>query len=202
MDDAGRLLARISPTISWRGFSSGFAAETISPDVLDRLPPDYLALLKTLGGGEGFLGDSFLRLYSLDESAAANREYHVTEFLPGCYLFGSDGCGNAYLFDLQKPEILFVSFIPLDRRLARSMGSDFSGFLESLSRLPPGSRSPMPANANPDLDGKEIHEIHPVVLGGDPVNLANKVFITPPQHAKASTFFNRLVREMRAQQET
>ena len=48
--------------------------------------------------------------------------------------------------------------------------------------------------------GKEIREKHPVVLGGDPVNPDNKVFIAPPEHAEASTFFNRLVQKIRAEQ--
>ena len=202
MDEVAIALRKVAPITSWKSSGTSFAPETLSKEILGLLPAGYLEFLEVLGAGEGFLGTSFLRVYPLDEAAAANREYHVDEFLPRCLLFGSDGCGNAYLFDLEKrpSEIIRVPFIPLDREFGRSMGNDFLRFVESLAEIPRGYTGPLPVRPNPETAGKEIHEKHPVVLGGDPTSPDNKVFLAPPEHAKASTFFNRLVRKVRAEQ--
>jgi hypothetical protein len=44
--------------------------------------------------------------------------------------------------------------------------------------------------------GKQIHEIHPVKFGGSPTDLANKVALTPAEHAQYTTFWNRLMRDL------
>ncbi|MDC3984391.1 FG-GAP-like repeat-containing protein [Polyangium jinanense] len=44
--------------------------------------------------------------------------------------------------------------------------------------------------------GKQIHEIHPVKFGGSPTAPANKVALTPSEHAKYTTFWNRLMRDI------
>lgn len=44
--------------------------------------------------------------------------------------------------------------------------------------------------------GKQIHEVHPVKFGGSPTDLANKVALTPAEHARYTTFWNRLMREL------
>jgi hypothetical protein len=45
--------------------------------------------------------------------------------------------------------------------------------------------------------GKQIHEVHPVKFGGDPVGEANKIGLTPKEHAKFTTFWNRLMRDLK-----
>ena len=42
--------------------------------------------------------------------------------------------------------------------------------------------------------GKQIHEINPVKFGGSPTDPANKIALTPAEHAKYTTFWNRLMR--------
>ena len=44
--------------------------------------------------------------------------------------------------------------------------------------------------------GKQIHEIHPVKFGGSPTDPANKIALTPAEHAKYTTFWNRLMRDI------
>jgi hypothetical protein len=49
--------------------------------------------------------------------------------------------------------------------------------------------------ANPEAyAGKQIHEILPVKFGGDPVNVANKVALTPTDHYRLNAYFLRLQR--------
>lgn len=42
--------------------------------------------------------------------------------------------------------------------------------------------------------GKQIHEIHPV--GGSPTDLANKIALTPTEHAELTRFWNHLMRQI------
>ena len=49
--------------------------------------------------------------------------------------------------------------------------------------------------ADPLLNGKQIHEIQPVKFGGSPTDPSNKIPLTPSEHAKATTWWRRLQRE-------
>jgi hypothetical protein len=46
--------------------------------------------------------------------------------------------------------------------------------------------------ADESLAGQQIHEIQPVKFGGSPTDPANKIPLTPQQHAPATTWWNRL----------
>ena len=48
--------------------------------------------------------------------------------------------------------------------------------------------------------GKEIFEIHPVILGGSPTEVSNKAVLTREQHIKAVTHWNSEIRRLRPQQ--
>jgi hypothetical protein len=52
-----------------------------------------------------------------------------------------------------------------------------------------------------DLAGKEIFEIKPVILGGDPEDPANKVALTRSQHIEAVRYWNRIIRDLRAKRD-
>ena len=45
--------------------------------------------------------------------------------------------------------------------------------------------------------GLEIFQIKPIILGGDPVDLANKVFLNRKQHIEAVRYWNRLIQQGR-----
>jgi len=46
--------------------------------------------------------------------------------------------------------------------------------------------------ADPCLKGLELHEIHPVKFGGSPTDPTNKIALTRLEHAKYTTWWNRL----------
>jgi len=50
--------------------------------------------------------------------------------------------------------------------------------------------------ADPALDGLQLHEIQPVKFGGSPTAPANKLPLTPQQHAPATTWWNQLQRQI------
>lgn len=47
----------------------------------------------------------------------------------------------------------------------------------------------------PDLKGLQIHEMHPVKFGGSPIDIDNKIALTPKEHAKYTTYWNKVLRE-------
>lgn len=48
--------------------------------------------------------------------------------------------------------------------------------------------------------GMELFEITPVMLGGDPVDPANKTWLTREQHFEAVRYWNRTISNLRKQQ--
>jgi len=50
------------------------------------------------------------------------------------------------------------------------------------------------------LRGKEIFEIHPVILGGDPVDPSNKLALGREEHIQLVNYWNRLIRDLRTAQ--
>lgn len=45
--------------------------------------------------------------------------------------------------------------------------------------------------------GMELFDIKPVILGGDPCDPNNKVWLTRPQHIEAVRYWNRVIFELR-----
>ncbi|MES1176681.1 MAG: SMI1/KNR4 family protein [Myxococcales bacterium] len=192
-----RLLKHIrSVSSGWRSTSPGFP---IGPRVDRELPLEYLDLIAVFGPGEGFIGTQYLRLLPLEQIASANAAYAVQQYLPHHLLFGSDGCGNALLFDCSASErgVLIQPFIPLNLEFTTARHPNWSAFLKTLLDVPAGFQ---PLTANPATHGLELHERHPVVLGGDPIDPGNKVLLPPPTHAEACVFFNKIVETARAKQ--
>ena len=101
------------------------------------LPQDYIAHLQVANGGEGFVGDAYLVLWPVEQLIELNEAYKVGEFAPGLFLFGSDGGGEAFAFDLRAKgsrPIVSVPFVSMALTEARPIGSDFNEFLRNLSR--------------------------------------------------------------------
>lgn len=99
-----------------------------------RLPSDYADFLRCSNGGEGSVGASYVRLYRAEELLELNEGYSLAEFAPGLFLFGSDGGGEAFCFDMRTPAmpIVMMPFVPLDPEDAIVVGASFDEFLEAL----------------------------------------------------------------------
>lgn len=50
--------------------------------------------------------------------------------------------------------------------------------------------------SNPRAVGMEIFEIKPILLGGDPADLANKTLLTRQQHFEAVRYWNGVIRTL------
>ncbi len=49
---------------------------------------------------------------------------------------------------------------------------------------------------DPSLDGLEIHEVKPIKFGGSPIDITNKIILTPEEHMKYTRFWNKELRRL------
>jgi hypothetical protein len=53
---------------------------------------------------------------------------------------------------------------------------------------------------HPQLKGKEIFEITPVILGGSPTDPENKAVLSRAEHIEAVNYWNKIISDLRKQQ--
>jgi hypothetical protein len=172
----------------WRATTSGPFFETAEPpaEFVEALPKDYLAAVAEFGGREGFLGETYLRLYQLQELVALNIAYEVPALLPEVIVFASNGGGEAYAFPLGQAGVFQVPFLPLSAEYADRRAANFGEFLRSLA-----ASGESPAH-DPAGVGMEVHDKHPICLGGSPTDPANKVLVPPAKHVELCRFWNKV----------
>jgi hypothetical protein len=96
------------------------------------LPVDYVAFLMYANGGNGFVdGHSYISLWRVEEITKLNDAYKVAEYMPGLLVFGSDGGGEAFAFDVRKEgmPIVAVPFIGMEPQHVLLIAPDFYSFL-------------------------------------------------------------------------
>ncbi len=92
--------------------------------------------MRECDGGEGFVGDGgYLVLWRLGELGPNNQAYGCAEFAPGLLLFGTDGGGEGYAFDLRDdpPTYVMVPLVGLSVDAAQNCATSFTEFLVYLS---------------------------------------------------------------------
>jgi hypothetical protein len=161
------------------------------------LPATYIEFMRISNGGEGFAGrDDYLLLWPVHELQSLKASYETDKYAPGLLLFGSNGGGEAYGFDTRSPSnpIVQIPFVGMDWASAKEVAA---GFYERLERLKgkAGMASPGDPKSSRTLEhrGKEIFDLKPVILGGDPTDPANKVFLDRRDHIEAVRFWNRII---------
>jgi hypothetical protein len=129
----------------WHGFSanpplSRQAIEQFETETNIRLSHDYAQFLQKMNGGRGMVGDAFLALWRVEELASRNQANEVEEYAPGFFIFGSDGAGEAFGFDLRSDakEVVCIPFIGSGWEDAVRIASTFTKFLEVVSKSWPG----------------------------------------------------------------
>jgi hypothetical protein len=163
------------------------------------LPSDYLQFLRNHDGGEGFIGDNYLILWKTEELSKFHRECEIDQYAPSLLLIGSDGGGEGYGFDTRDATmpVVRVPFVGLDLRYVTPVATSFTDLLVQLGkrRLTTSNTSAQHGQARPI--GLELFEITPVILGGDPIDLKNKTWLSRQQHIEAVRYWNRVIRELR-----
>jgi hypothetical protein len=122
----------------WRSAQSDPTETTIVNLVeeLGTLPADYLAFLRRGGAGEGVIGKTYLVLWRAEELIERNRGYEVSIYTPGMVLFGSDGGGEAYGFDLRRnpAPVMMVAYDSMSWDESVEVGNTFAEFMERLAK--------------------------------------------------------------------
>ncbi|UPT68546.1 MAG: SMI1/KNR4 family protein [Sphingobacteriales bacterium JAD_PAG50586_3] len=90
---------------------------------------NYLSFIKEYNGAGGFVGESFIYLWSIEDVIKLNPYYADDERTFSLLFFGSNGGMCGYAFDKTTGNILEVDWIGLDTIL---MGSTFEEFLSHL----------------------------------------------------------------------
>jgi hypothetical protein len=101
------------------------------------LPDVYTAFLRRANGGEGFIGDRYVRLWRAEELIGLNGGYKVAQFFPEMFFIGTDGGGEAYAFKVSGTDsaVFEVPFIGLPSD-ATLIADSFESFVSG-ARLGP-----------------------------------------------------------------
>jgi hypothetical protein len=87
-------------------------------------------------GGEGFLPETYLMLFRTEELIRLNREYEVKTYLPGFFLFGSNGGGEGFGFNLPdwRMPVGKVPFVGMERSYIQQISPTFNGLFEAATQ--------------------------------------------------------------------
>lgn len=174
----------------WRTSEAGPFFDVIGPppEFVEALPKDYLAAVAEYGGREGFVGETYLRLFRLEELVALNLAFEVPQLAPEVIVFGSDGGGEAFAFLNGRPGVVQMPFIPLSIEQAWNVGASFDDFIERLAG-PAVDLEHDPAGV-----GMEAHAIKPLCLGGSPTDPENQVLVPISKYPEFCRFWNKVYR--------
>lgn len=98
------------------------------------LPKDYLDYLRFSNGGDGDLGDrvGWCSLWPAEEVIQLNRDYEIQQWVPGFFCIGSDGGGEAFVFDTRTPapwKLYKIPFVCLAEDEAMFVAESFAAFI-------------------------------------------------------------------------
>jgi hypothetical protein len=99
------------------------------------LPKEYIEFLLHANGGEGVIGDNaYLVLWRVEDLPEINAGYQVQIYAPGFVMFGSDGGGEAFAFDMrsQVKGIVMLPFVGMAVDEIQHVAHNFWHFLEQL----------------------------------------------------------------------
>ena len=161
------------------------SAKTTLAELKRSLPSSYVDFLNHHDGGEWACGDDLVVTWSAEQLVPFNNEYRVQTLAPGLLLFGSDGSAEAYGFDMRSPAmpVVLIPFVGMNWEFAISVAEDFGGWRRTLK----------PEQANSSHAEMQLAELKPVLLGGDPVDPANRIWLTRDQHFGYVRFWNNVV---------
>jgi hypothetical protein len=112
--------------------ASPHEVEAVEASIPFRLPESYRNFILKSNGAEGFLGEEHYAVFwPIEDLKQFNEEYEVHKYAPEVFLFGSNGGGEGFGFDLRNGcmPIVEIPFIGMDIKYANVVASDFSSFL-------------------------------------------------------------------------
>ncbi len=166
-----------------------------------QLPDEYREFVRFNDGAEGFVGDTYVSFWHVSEVAELNAFARVERFAPGLTAFGTDGGTEFFGFDRRGGGFAVVEMpvVGIEWGYARPHGDSFVEFLRDAGGdalrsgrkvLGFGVRRPRPQKVNPDLFGKNVWQIQPVILGGHPTDPKNRTILPLRKMLEAANFWN------------
>lgn len=161
------------------------------------LPADYRSFLVKSNGGNGFIGNTYLILWAIEELCRFNKEYRVNNYTPGLILFGSTGGGEAYAFDTRKKPsfILRIPFVGMDFQYGTPIANNFDELTSKL--VSDGQNRKEKNNRTNETFGMEIFDIKPIILGGDPKDPKNKTLLNREKHIEIVNYWNNIIHDLK-----
>jgi len=93
------------------------------------LPAGYEKFIRRSNGAEGFLQESYLILWPVEDLFTHNEAYRVKEYAPEFFIVGSDGGDISYAADKQTGALYAMPFIGMSPEQATWLAKDFDDFL-------------------------------------------------------------------------
>ena len=198
-------LQQIGQALVLNDAASDTSIESLEHTLGCTLPSDYKDFLKFTNGAEGWIGDEYFILWPIEEVMRLNNAYRVETFAPGLLLIGSNGGGEAFAFDMRyRPApIVKVPFVGMDLSLVILLAESFEACLMSWLVQPTSPAEPQQHRpTNRERLDKELFDIKPIILGGDPTDPTNKMVLTRSQHIEYVNYWNNLIRDLRTKHST
>ena len=113
-------------------------AQLLAQSELD-LPADYLDFLRFSNGGGGDFGidSDWYYLWPAEEVLQLNRDYEIQQWVPGFFAIGSDGGGEALVFDTRTSapwKLYKISFSCLAEDEILLVAESFATFIQTLGQ--------------------------------------------------------------------
>ena len=100
------------------------------------LPNSFLTFVRQHNGGEGFVGESYLVLWRVQDLKPFNADYKVLEYAPDFLFFASNGGGEGFAFDTAAETfpVYIIPFIGMSRHDAIAVSDSFAGFFGAVRK--------------------------------------------------------------------
>ena len=192
-DDRRRVGTGLAADLLTRGGASAEEIATSERRLGTKLPPSLVAFIEQADGAEGWIAGDYLAVWPVALIDDLNNRARIADCAPELVAFASDGQGEGYFFHRGTGEFVTSPLIGLGRLESAPVGSTFDDMLVWIASSTPAS-DPRPA-PDPSRFGLVIHEIKPVLFGGDPVDPANKAWVSLADYASLVAWWNNMLRE-------
>jgi hypothetical protein len=119
--------------LSARGKTSSELNQSLVSRIDFDIDKNYLNYILDTNGGEGFLGQSYVLLYEVNDLLALNPYYEDHDFCNRIFVIGSNGGDCAYAIKKETSEFLALPFLDMNEEACQFIGKNFNEFLGSLS---------------------------------------------------------------------
>ncbi len=161
-----------------------------------KFPPSLAAFIERADGAEGWVAGEYLAMWPVAQIPDLNTRARIADFAPSLVAFATDGGGEGYFFDRATGAFIKSPMIGLGDVEPTPTGASFDAMLTWIAAANPAPDKPHVPD--PTRFGVVIHEITPIIFGGDPVDPKNKAFVPLADYVAVVAWWNDQVRNARA----